>query len=277
MYLWFFMLSVFSELSELRFFSVLCSSIEMYVDVLFSLFFSGSTSKAFHNCASLVNVFTQFTPWMCRMTNETSTLDWQWLGWNIHWRWCDEPENQEIWWKWRKIFIRHCQSSYRWIIKKFEIQFFASKSSKNFKKKFSSPREISNFLIRSSFLVNFDIFSKKSEANANLKEERKMLISCFDGYEKKNIFFCLILWCRGRIFLLFFLTQSQTLRCACVKIFFTSQQNFFLSFFQWTSLTSWTTTTTTRNVFVCCREESLECSNVTRKKKIEIEQVPRHS
>lgn len=67
-------------------------SIEIYVDVLFSLFFSGSTSKAFHNCVLLVNVFIQFflsrravnvshdeatSAFRLTMADETLTLMWR--------------------------------------------------------------------------------------------------------------------------------------------------------------------------------------------------------
>lgn len=48
-------------------------SIEIYVDVLFSLFFSGSTSKAFHNCVVLVNVFTQFFTSKANVSHDEAT------------------------------------------------------------------------------------------------------------------------------------------------------------------------------------------------------------
>lgn len=141
----------------------------LYVDVLFSLFFSGSTSKAFHNCASLVNVFTQFfrAKRMCRLTRQHQHSDWQWTP-TKHWRdfliWRDErgggSEDKKILFLKFK-FKKKCLLPSKKIFA-FEMQ------------EFRSALAFDLLLL----CVNFDIISeKKKKANeqrdANLEAERE--------------------------------------------------------------------------------------------------------
>lgn len=126
-----------------------------------------------------------------------------------------------------------------------------------------------NFLSRNTFwfappFVSILTSSQRSRKNERKSEgeERKMLISCFDGYER-------ILWCEmlGENFL----QHNRAPTTLCVFAYFYIVNKHFSSF-----LLSLTKFNITRNVLV---SES-ECSSVKRqerKKKIEFEQVARHS
>lgn len=219
-------------------------NIEMYVDVLFSLFFSGSTSKAFHNCASLVNVFRlNFSPArMCRMTRaKHRRLTMEAPRRNIDFEVTNEKYfRNENSLSSLKSFLKTKFQKNIWNSNRSNSIFAEMFPSVDTKREAEASDKKKTRINRNSFLLAtyFDLlllscqfWQLRSRANANLKakRERKALISCFDGYERKSL---LILWCEEP-----WRSFSNTISlCSSLCLLEESFINIF--FFRWTSSTS---------------------------------------